>query len=65
MNMKKYTVSVYITDIETAKTTLRETFEIEAEDMGIADNITTEMLEAKGYDAVDVFFSVRDIVEKA
>ena len=63
--MKKYTVSVYITDIETAKTTLRETFEIEAEDMGIADNITTEMLEAKGYDAVDVFFSVRDIVEKA
>ena len=41
MNMKKYTVSVYITDIETAKTALRETFEIEAEDMGIADNITT------------------------
>ena len=63
--MKKYTVNVYITDTKTNKTALGETFEIEAEDKGMAGDIALEMLEAKGYDAFDIFFTLRDIVEVA
>ena len=31
----------------------------------MADDIALEMLEAKGYDAFDIFFTLRDIVEVA
>ena len=64
--MKKYRVDVYTPiNRETAKTSFKESFEIEAEDASVADRKAYDILTEKGYDPFDLFFGMRNITEIA